>query len=376
MGGNRTLLAVLLVVIIIVAIVGGGYFYMMNRKGPNEPTPEPTAEVLYTEIVVAIQEIPRGMQISVEDNAITLQPWPNEYLPIEYFTDLNEIEGKYARMDIPRGSPIFPSMITRPGGMAISAEGSAASFFSPADRVAYALPMDFQGGVAWALKPGDHVDVVAALELTMVDPEFQTLAPNSFMSVPDPNAERTVTFSGVYGRFETLPNGEAAIVYPSSPILNNLVVALTVQDAIVWHVGIWEDVDQQQLAAEATPAAPAAPAGGEGGSPLVGGSSSTAPTPMPQVDVAKDVEPVTLLLKREDVLVLKYLYEMGADLDLVLRPAGYTDLVLQPQPVWMRYVLDKYQLPTAPSDLPVAPLGVRIPLEVTVEPPPTPQSNN
>lgn len=369
MGGNRTLLIVLLVVILLAAIGGGGYYYMKMQKKPVEVTPEATMEVLYTDIVVAVQEIPRGMQISVEDNAIEMRPWPNEYLPIEYFTDLTEIDGKYARMDIPRGSPIFPSMITRPGGMAIAAEGSAASFFSPADRVAYALPMDFQGGVAWAIKPGDHVDVVAALELTSVDPEFQTIVPNSFVSVPDPNAEKSTSISGIYGRFETLPNGEAAIVYPSSPLMNNLVVQLTVQDAIVWHVGIWEDEDQQQIAAATTPVASAA---GDGGAPLIGGSAAQ-PTPMPQLSEAKDAEPVTLLMKREDVLVLKYLYEMGADLDLVLRPAGYTDLVLQPQPVWIRYILDKYQLPTAPSDLPVAPFGVRPPVEVTVEPVATPQ---
>ncbi len=55
---------------------------------------------------------------------------------------------------------------------------------------------------------------------------------------------------------------------------------------------------------------------------------------------------------------------MGADLDLVLRSAGFTGTVIQTQPVWFRYILDKYQLPdTMPTDV-VAPAPVRIPLEV------------
>ncbi len=64
---------------------------------------------------------------------------------------------------------------------------------------------------------------------------------------------------------------------------------------------------------------------------------------------------MTLLVTREDALVLKYLYEMGADLDLALRPAGVTGTVLQTQPIWFRYILDRYQLPGEMPDDPVGP---------------------
>ena len=95
-------------------------------------------------------------------------------------------------------------------------------------------------------------------------------------------------------------------------------------------------------------------------------------TPIPQVSTYGNIEPVTLLVTREDVLVLKYLLEMGADLDLVLRPAGYTDTVIQTQPVWLRYIIDRYQLPDTMPDLPVAPKEVREPLELPTLAPPTP----
>jgi hypothetical protein len=78
--------------------------------------------------------------------------------------------------------------------------------------------------------------------------------------------------------------------------------------------------------------------------------------------VRADIEPVTLLVSPQDSLVLKYLMEMGADLDLVLRSAAdNADLVIT-EPVWLRYIMDKYQLPDQQSDLPVAATPVRTPL--------------
>jgi hypothetical protein len=91
------------------------------------------------------------------------------------------------------------------------------------------------------------------------------------------------------------------------------------------------------------------------------------------VEEEREVELVTLLVTREDALVLKYLYEVGADLDLALRPAGVTGTVLQTQPIWFRYILDRYQLPDTMPDDSVAPLPVRAPLEVLPEPTPIPE---
>ncbi len=369
MGGNRMLLVVVLIILLVV--VGGLGIWWFMKGGGGEPevtefTPEVTPENV-TEIVVAVQNIPRGMQIREEDNAIELQPWPNDYLPMEgeYFTALEDVNGKFARMDIPRGMPVLRNMVGQAGGM-LSVAGSAAALFSPSDRVAYAIPMDTQGGVAWAIRPGDHVDVIAAIKLQPVDPEFQTPLPNQFFALPRSKDETFL--SGSYGRFETLPNGQPGLIFPSGEPMPTLIVQLTVQDAIVWHVGVWENVGEMTIGG-ATPAevppptSEAAAEGGEGGGGvggLLGGGGGTAETTtaLPVMEY-RDVEPVTLLVKREDALVLKYLLEMQADLDLVLRPAGFTDIVIQPQPVWLRYVMDRYQLPTQVSDLPVAPVPVR-----------------
>ena len=166
--------------------------------------------------------------------------------------------------------------------------------------------------------------------------------------------------SSPFGRFEVLPNGRLAAIYDvtgdgaEDSKLSSLVVQLTVQNAVVWHVGVWED---ESMSMTPQPAEPA-PSGG------LGGGAAAAPTPIPVPSARTDIEPVTLLVTREDALVLKYLHEMGADMDLALRPANYTDIAIQTQPVWFRYILDKYQLPNSMPDDPVGPVQMHEPLEL------------
>ncbi len=350
MRSNRGLILIILLLLLAAAV--GGYFWMRSRgtqdapEGEATPT-EPPQELV--EIVVAVQNIPRGRRISVEDNAVMLQPWPKDALPLEYFTSLDEVDQKFARMEIPRGMPLVPSMLGQPGGM-LSVEGSAAALFE-AGRVAYSIPMDAQGAVAWAPMPGDHVDVIAAIRLISVDPEFQSQLPNKFISLPAGEEEM---LSGDYGRFEALPNGQDAFVYQSGPGIPNLVVVMTVQDAIVWRIGAWVE-PAIQVTAEA--------ASGGGGAGGLLGTAAEQPqaTPVATPILRKDIEPVTLLVSPQDSLVLKYLMEMGADLDLVLRSAAETGTMFA-EPVWLRYVLNRYQIPDQPSDLPVAATPVRTPL--------------
>lgn len=360
MRGNRTL--VLVAIILLLLVVVAAFFWWRSQQAGGGETPEGTLTPTlptYTQIVVAAQNIPKGMQIKPEDFAVVLQDWPNDSLPAEYLTSLEEVNGKYAAADIPIGMPVLPSMINVSG---------PALF--PSGLVAYAIPLDAQGVVAWAPQQGDHVDVLAAIKLIPVDPEFQSQK-IGFKVLPTGNEQEQGGGGGAeypYGRFETLPNGQTAVVYPIPPINNlateipafNLVVQMTVQDAIVWNIGYW-----QKETTEALPVATPVPdqTGGLGIS--VGGGVEAQATPIPTVQRYGDVELVTLLVKPQDALVLKYLMETGADLDLVLRPAGDTAPAIT-EPVWLRYILDKYQLPTAAPDLPVisTPLPER-PFELT-----------
>jgi Flp pilus assembly protein CpaB len=374
MRGNRSLVIIAVVLIVLAVVAGGVYFYlnmMAPGDGPEadlEAIPE-LEQVTTTEIVVAIQNIPRGMSISVSDSAISLQEWPNDNLPHEYYVSLEEVDGKLARMEIPRGMPVMPNMVGRPGST-LSVNGSAAALFEPEDRVAYAIPFDTQGAIGWAVQPGDRVDVLAALRIEPVYTDFLDGGVKQFTYLLS-GEEGEAAQSSPYGDFELLPNGQWAAIYPvdSQPAVNPaLVVQMTVQDAVVWHVGLWEQDTEPGYQS-----APEAGVGAEGGVAALAGGAAAAPTPVPVVDEVREIELVTLLVTREDALVLKYLYEMGADLDLALRPAGVKGTLLQTQPIWFRYILDKYQLPDSmPADA-VAPVPVHPPLEVLPEPTEVPQ---
>jgi hypothetical protein len=370
MRGNRGLVVFALILIILAVAAGAVYLYLQRSVEPASElvvaTPE-MAPVQTVDIVVALQNVPRGMQISVEDNAIALQAWPTDNLPYEYYTSLAEVDGRYARMEIPRGMPVLPDMVGRPGGM-LSVSGSSAALFEPEDRVAYAIPFDTQGAVGWAIEPGDRVDVLAALKIAPIYTDFLVSGVKQFTYLQS-GGEEDVAQTSPFGNFELLPNGQWAAIYPTefpAFVEPMLLTQLTVQDAIVWHVGVWEEASR---AVEPVVVEPAADAAGPLGAVT---AAQPAPTPIP-LQETKDVELVTLLVTREDALVLKYLHEVGADLDLVLRPANVTGLMLQTQPIWFRYIVNRYQLPEMMPDDPVGPVPIRAPLEVLPEPAPVPE---
>ena len=357
MRGNKTLIFIALFLLFGTV---AGYFWWKSRGSDKEVVEAtPTEELNRTvDIVVAAQNIGRGNPILVKDNAVIMQPWPEDSLPLAYFDSLEQVDGKFARMEIPRGFPVVSDMLLESGEM-LAVSGSSAAWFE-AGRVAYAIPMDTQGAVGWAPLPGDHVDVLAAIKLIPVDEEFQSPLPNMFQALPKGGAEESVEFTGgVYGRFEALPNGQDAVIYPSGTgNIPNLVVQMTVQDAIVWHVGTWQEEEVKMP--EVSPAETE-----EGGS-MLNEAMQAQTTPPPPAAVVEPirVDLITLLVTRQDAVVLKYLLEMGADLDLVLRPAGDTATAIT-EPVWLRYVLDKYQIPDTAPDLPIASTPVRETLELT-----------
>lgn len=375
---NNKALVIVAIFLLLVAL-GGGYLWSQGMIGGGTETEvaetTPIPQVTMREIVVAAQDIPAGQQLKEADGAVKLQSWPENSLPIQYIESLGDVEGQFARMDIARGMPVLPSALGESGGR-LSVYGSAAALFDDKSRRAYVIPMDTQGAVAWAIEPGDRVDVLAAIGLMPVDTEFQTRLPNSFIPLEgsgggDDEAQGLVAGREYqYGRFEDLPNGIPAFIIPplgqSTP--SYLVVQMTIQDAIVWHVGIWADEEESTTAGTAATGETAVE--GEGGSISLDSTGTGAAPPLPPEQRGMDsVLPVTLLISPQDALVLKYLQEMGADLDLVLRSTGDESPIIT-EAVWFRYVMDRYQIPTTLPDLPVAPTPLSVPLEFSTPTPP------
>jgi pilus assembly protein CpaB len=336
MGRGRILL--ILGVVLLLATVAVGVL-MWRRTMQAEPTPPPVDEeggaVPYApaegkQIVVAAQDIPRGTLITEQSGAVVAATWPQDTPVVEVaLTDPTDAYGRIARVDIVRGSPILSKMLATGAGE-LGAAGSDAALQIPAGRVAYALPVARYSAVAWALQPGDRVDVMISLLMVDLDEEFQTLLPNQAACISPPEGEECQ--SGTLGRLQTLPNGWVVNVRPQGQQRPRLVTQLTIQDAKVLRVGDWEE--------EPEPTPP--PEGGE----------EAAPTPVPKV------KPLTLAVTPQDAVALKYAREIGANIDLVLRSPGDANKTVETESVTLEYLFEQFNIEQPPK----LPYGVTPPL--------------
>lgn len=331
MRSGRTLVLIGLIVLLGAVAVG----VILWRRGALQPSPTPPAvgpegeeAVPYTplegmrEIVVAAQSIPRGSRIS--GDAIRTATWPETSVPEDTLTDLEDVLGRIARVDIVLDMPIMDSMLTdAPGDM--GAVGSDAALQIPAGKVAYVLPVSRYSGVAWAIRPGDHVDVIVSLLLVELDEEFQTALPNNASCVQPPEGEGCQ--GGVMGRLEVLPNSWVVNLTPNGEQRPRLVTQLTVQDATVLNVGDWPGED------EAPPVEEEQPEEGE---------------EQPVQPSRASVEPLTVIVTPQDAMVLKYAREVGASIDLVLRSPADTGQITTDS-VTLQYLVDRFNIELPPK---------------------------
>ena len=364
MRGGRLLLVV--GVIIILGAIGVGALLVVRgtlsaRSAPEiveEPTPMPPTPVPMVEIVVAVQTIPRGMELVSEDNVATTQEWPKHEVPDGAITSVDDVYGSVARVEIPRGKPILEGMLIETLGGVAAAVGSDAALQIPEGKVAYALPVSQYSSLAWSLQPGDHVDVLLSLLMVDLDEEFQTISPNSASCV-SPSGEDGCSGVSTMGRLEVLPNAWVVNVTPSEPQRPRLVTQLTVQDAVVLQIGDWpspEDVaaaDEEEVDPGAATEEEPIPDSGE---------DLAEPTPIP---VASRVEPLTVAVTRQDAMVLDYAQVAGARINLVLRPVGDA-VAARTEAVTVEYVLERFGIELPPK----LPYGITPPLTGVGKPSP------
>ncbi|HEY66805.1 MAG: Flp pilus assembly protein CpaB [Chloroflexi bacterium] len=287
-----------------------------------EGTPQPELPTGVTEIVVAVQNIPRGMRITEDINAVALQSWPADAVPEGAITDLEAVYGRVARVDIVREMPLLEDMLTEEAGD-MGAVGSDAALRIPPGKVAYALPVARYSSVAWALRPGDHVDIILSLLMVDLDEETQTILPNNMACISPPEGEGCV--SGPMGRLEVLPNGWLVNVTSSEGQRPRLVTQLTVQDAEVLYVGEWPMEERPPAEGEELP-------------------EEQQPTPPPRAEV----EPLILIVTRQDAIVLDYALAAGARINLLLRSAGETGPVTT-ESVTLQYIMERFNIELPPK---------------------------
>jgi pilus assembly protein CpaB len=308
------ILAMATAVIVLIALSRG--------TGPATPPPPPEGatptSVPLQKVWVALQPIPRGGEFV--PGTLGLRDWPTSNVPPDVIGDQSETVGRVAARDIFQGEPILRTMLTAKGTT------NQAALLVPQGRVAVAFPIDEQSSVAYAIQPGDYVDVLIMASFIDLDTEFQTELPNlvSFFSTA---TTATVTLSEPInrGRIETppgLPADSSSIVFPREAQRPRRVAQLTVPAAKVLRTGPWIEIPSPQPTPEATGQPPA-------------------PPPPPQI--------VTLAVEPQDALVLLWARKSEMYMELALRAPGSEEARYQPEAVTLQYMLTRFNIAVPPK---------------------------
>jgi Flp pilus assembly protein CpaB len=222
--------------------------------------------------------------------------------------------------------------------------------------VAISIPIDKLTSVAYALQPGDHVNIIGSIALVDIDQDFQSVLPNGLAIVQktSQSGEAVVTTDltlnitpSTLGRIYQDPSlaNEYIYIVPSEPQRPRLVSQTIVQDAIVLWMGEFP-LEEETTAAEASVVETPVPEGG------------AEPAPRPDV--------ITVIVTPQDAIAIDYLMKTDTDITLVLRGAGDSERPAL-QPVTLQYIMDQYNIPY-PSKLPYGIYAPTIPTQAVAYP--------
>jgi pilus assembly protein CpaB len=352
----------LFILFAIILLLGAVAAWLILGRGGGEPAEEEVAQptpVMEAQIVIAAQDISRGSLI--QQDAVFLSPYPADYIVETMETDPGVVVGRYARMDIARGVPITANMITEEAGDLLGT-GSIAAIAIPDGQTAITIPMDKFTGVAYALRPGDKVDVIASMLVIDLDPDFQTLTPNESFNLIDPDgfiltASSCGTFTveeglAICGTVDDPPvigktvtdeeTGQLLYGVPSEDQRPRLVTQRLISNATVLNVGTFPLVDEA-VGVEAPTEEEAAL--GEEPPPQVQAQ---------QIEAAQQIEfpdVVTLIVEPQDALALSWSANSGVHLMLTLRNPQDTAVEDLTDSVTLQYFFDNYNI-AVPAKVP------------------------
>lgn len=301
-----------------------------------EVTPSPTIDpnVRMVEVVVSLQTVPRGWQMTeaelTTDNRLASE------VGTDVITNIEDAIGLYARQDIFQGETLTTESLVRDPTF-IGTENYGPSSLIPAGWVAMAVPMDRLNSVAYGFSPGDSVDIMLSFTLNSVDQDFQTLLFNSATFYLQQEGEEGATTSNIfvidpYGRFETIATGDLAHIGPSEDPQRPIPVSIILQNARVIEVGTYEP---------SLPAIPPTPTPDpDEPTPTPGGPPPTPTPPPPDVTL--------LALPPQQQLFLKYALETDSDIDFALRSVGDGQLYTVQQ-VDLNYLLQQFGINVPPN---------------------------
>ncbi len=349
-------LLILLALILIVGVLAAFLWLRRMSAAPSEGTggeaTTPSVSQNMIPVVVAAQPIRRGTRIT--ENMLTEVDLPADRVLATQLTDPKDAIGKLAVRDLAQGMFLTKGDVAE--HLAAGSEGSLASLQIPPGYVAISIPMTRLSGVAYALRPGDHVAILATFPFVDVDTDFQSILPNKVAVVAPPQATdqgQTIT-AGVtptdawFGRSITDNNlGMPFYVVPSEAQRSRLVSQMLIKDAVVLYVGTFPLSDQQMAVPTPTPEEGQA-AQGQQPPQNQPQQPNTQQPQQPTTTQSPDI--ITLVVSPQEAVTLKYLMDRKIVMTLALRAGGDTTDIAT-DAVTLSYVLDTYGI-VVPAKLP------------------------
>jgi Flp pilus assembly protein CpaB len=411
---------IIIIGVLLIAVSAVAYIWWQQQQAPGSddgtseradgapatetPVPTPT-EVLTLPILVAVQEIPRGAVVSRDANGnfpIAYREWPVDALPpgaiiggtkdeidphylqagaviggslqdkngngVEDLIDF--AVGKQLRTSTVLYEPILADMLSDQGRIDVAGIGSDVALTAPNGRVVIALPLprfeeDPTAAVAYALRPGDHIDMIVSLALVDLDEEFHTQLPNTTQLLDlevlsDTEGEGIELIEFTQGRIEQGPLGLTFNIIPGEDQQRvRAVTQLTVQDAIVMRVGRYPTLEEEMIGLDpqASPTPTTVPptltaeeAAATATPVPAAGAQQQAPEPTPEPTPEPEMPQVIVLaVEPQDALVIHFAWKINADVTYALRAVGDEAVRHFLEPVTLQYLMEQYNIAVPPK---------------------------
>lgn len=338
--------------------------------GLESDEPAETASPL-VEVVVSLQTVPRGHQMSADILALDMRPV--DTVGNNVITSIDEAVNLFARTDIYQGETLtYDTLVDDITKVGLESYGP--SSLIPPGYVAQSVPMNRLTSVAYGLNEGDYVDIMVTFLFRQIDEEFQTYLPNNAAFYLEEQIEAIeaigagdvlTTTSGVLlfpvepiGRFEELPTGDLAHISPNEEDIapRAVPVSMIIQNARVIQVG------QYRLPGNPADAIPTpTPEPAAEGDPTPTPPPAVAPTPTPP---PSDV--IVVALQPQQQLLLRYAVEVNAQVFFALRGVNDGQLYTV-ENMTLDFLLERFNVEIPPN------LGYSVESivrEVTPTPPP------
>lgn len=289
------------------------------EEGISEPIATATPSVQYKNVVVAKTDLPIGTTLTLD--LLTVEQRPDSNIAFQGGYEVStpeELVGEIVKVSVARGQEILrPMLALNPTDL--PSLGSDLALYVDQGRVAVAMPINRYTGAAFAMRPGDLVDVLMTLDLVQLDDEFQTQLPNQTQRIDETALSGGAAFllpAATEGRLEFVD--ELGIVAEIAPTgdptavqIPRQVTQLTVQQAQVLWVGTWNNKRPLPAAAQTDAL----------------GQAVAQPTPNPVPQRSEDNPDLVILsMTAQEALAIKWALERGVQVDLLLRSPGDTNV--------------------------------------------------